>query len=194
MRLVSTPEPKWITSNGDPLLLLADENLLDWEGTDPPSNGRVVDTDTRWDDFCNPGAPGTDYDRALDLDGEIIEILPVGAGHGLIFPEKATTAWFPDEQGKGGIIYRLGPDDQDIPETISAFPEDVWEEEPFTFTFSAGPLHLFPSAFNGSWHRGEIGELYAWQWLVIDLASGTYRIETSSWEKTGYSVHRFTRL
>lgn len=59
-------ELTWLESDGGPLLLVPSEHLLSWEGIDPPSDGRHIDTQFRWN---GPDSPATDYDRACDVQG-----------------------------------------------------------------------------------------------------------------------------
>ena len=51
----------WFANDGGPLIILPRELLEYWEGTDPPSAGRVIETTA--DDFLDEFA-GTDYARA----------------------------------------------------------------------------------------------------------------------------------
>ena len=66
-------------NDGGPLLVLPGEALAYWEGAEPPSGGRVVTANTRWDDQ----EIATDYDRACDV-GEYSELLQVGPSWGVV--------------------------------------------------------------------------------------------------------------
>ena len=53
----------WVGTNGGPYIVLAREHRAAWEGADPPTGGRVVHADFRWDAESNAA---TDYDEACD--------------------------------------------------------------------------------------------------------------------------------
>lgn len=185
----------WIISNGGPLILLAMDNLLDWEGTDPPSNGRIVEADFRFNFLEEPDAPATDYDRACDVD-EHLAIFEVGSGQGVIFTGKRGTAWFRTVDGnRGGILIRDSADDDPaLLAVVESLPEEAWQTEAFTLEFSQGPLTLFDSAYPGSLAQGYPGSLAQFdQHLVIDLLPGRYTVATA--EALGYhTLHRFTNI
>jgi hypothetical protein len=69
---------EWVTCDGGPLLLIPEPLLTFWEGSSPPSGGRVVAATFR----SNPDGPATDYDRACDVSG--LGVIPVGPGHALV--------------------------------------------------------------------------------------------------------------
>ena len=54
---------KWIGTNGGPYIVVPGEHREAWEGADPPTGGRVVHAEFRWDAESNPA---TDYDEACD--------------------------------------------------------------------------------------------------------------------------------
>src|SRR5687767_149537 len=70
----------WFANDGGPLIILPRELLGYWEGSDPPSNGRVIETTA---DGCLEEFAGTDYARACAAGGWI-SIIPVGPGHGIV--------------------------------------------------------------------------------------------------------------
>ena len=66
-------------NDGGPLLVLPKEALSYWEGTQPPSNERVVTANSRWEGQ----EIATDYDRACDL-GDTSKLLQVGPSWGIV--------------------------------------------------------------------------------------------------------------
>jgi immunity protein 21 of polymorphic toxin system len=162
-----SPRLHWITSCGGPLLLLPAEYLDAWEGAEEPSDGRVVEAEFRWN--LDPDAPATDYDRACDVE-DYVGIIPVGAGQGLVFPDKLTTTWWPQSPSSGMLI-RGYTDHADLLPTLAALPEEAWQAELFTFEVGQGPLYLIDSA-----HPGSAAILAPH--LVLHLLPGNYRIRT----------------
>lgn len=90
----------WVGNDGGPFLLIPKKHLQAWEGTYPPSNGRVVEAQFRYD----PTIPATDYDRACDIEA-YLGLLEVGRGTTLVLgDEPLMTAWYP--KSNGGILIR----------------------------------------------------------------------------------------
>jgi hypothetical protein len=108
---VAADEFAWVESNGGPLLLLSVALLADWEGVEPPADGREIIADFRF----QPEGPATDYDRAADVgQATTIGTLPVGGGTGLVLGDVPyATTWVPFEAGRGGVFIRwdYAPDD-----------------------------------------------------------------------------------
>ncbi len=55
----------WIQSDGGPLVAMPFARRGEWEGSRPPTGGRVVKATVRWD---GPGKAATDYDEAVDAE------------------------------------------------------------------------------------------------------------------------------
>src|SRR5688572_2028867 len=73
---------KWVRSPGGPFLLLPEELLGQWWGTEEPDeDDEEVTADFRWD---GPDSTATDYDRACDVVGDLA-MIRIGEGWGVIF-------------------------------------------------------------------------------------------------------------
>src|SRR5688572_8042554 len=84
---------EWVSCDGGPHLLLPTELVDAWEGTQPPSDGRVVSARFRYS--MDPRATATDYDLACDVEG-VLALIPVGAGQGLVLGgEVPMSTWLP---------------------------------------------------------------------------------------------------
>lgn len=70
----------WFANDGGPLIVLPRELLAYWDGTDPPSDGRIIIPRNSGFDFA-----GTDYGRACDAEAEgWATVLAVGPGFGVV--------------------------------------------------------------------------------------------------------------
>jgi Immunity protein 21 len=177
-------ELTWIYSEGGPLLLLSQEHLAAWEGSDPPSGGREVQAIFR---YAGVGSSATDYDRACDVT-DYLALLGVGQGQGLVLgDEPFQTAWWLDQHWRGMLVrWRWAEDEASAIQALSRIPDPVWEETGLVFTSSGSPLYLFDSACPGD-------ELL--DHLSIDLSQGSYSIATGILQpdrQTSLLLHRFT--
>lgn len=178
-----------VSSGGGPLILLSRELVPSWEGCDPPSAGRVVEADFRWNKESDPA---TDYDRACDVEG-YLGLIGVGWGYGLVLgdePEK--TGWWSDNsKGKteGMLVHwEWAESEQVVSESLARIPDDIWQLEDFTFSVGMEPLCLFDAGY-----RGKHMEDY----LLIDLQAGTYSVATAEYEpdqKTSLVLHKLSLL
>src|SRR4051812_20544359 len=84
-------ELAWLFSDGGPLLLLQEELLPHWGGSDPLTGGSGA--------YGGPSvtsgrAPASDYDRACAVQG-YLGLMRVGPGEGLVLgDEPMQTAWW----------------------------------------------------------------------------------------------------
>ncbi|HET7077814.1 MAG TPA: Imm21 family immunity protein [Chloroflexia bacterium] len=177
----------WLASAGGPLLLLPGEYLAAWEGTNPPSEGRILDARFRWGD---PAAVSTDYDRACDV-AEYLGLLDVGGGQGLVLGDAPlATAWLPDgDSGRAGMLVRWVSADNEVQILVALahIPDHVWDPAPLLFPAGSTPLYLFDAAIPGS----EVDN-----YLTLDLDPGSYLIHTAIYkpdDSTELILHRFRR-
>ena len=69
----------WVSGDGGPLILMEQKYLINWEGCDAPSNGRVVEANSCWGlDVA------TDYDLACDIE-DYLGLINVGKGKHLFW-------------------------------------------------------------------------------------------------------------
>jgi hypothetical protein len=144
---------KWIDSLGGPLLLIPGRLLNHWEGSDPPTGGRIIEAKFRAD----PSGPATDYDRACDVK-EYLGLIDVGPGVGLVLgDEPAQTAWWPFASERGGILVRwiAADDEQSVIQHLKNLPLTRFPMPILSMMVPEGPLILFDSAFPG--HRIDQG-------------------------------------
>jgi hypothetical protein len=175
----------WLDDENAPLLLVSRSHVADWEGIDPPSNGRIVKATFRWGDA---DAPATDYDRACDVN-DYLGLLSVGNGTGLILNDMPmTTAWRAFSGNKGGwlIRYWMADSEADVLAAFNALPNEIWEDTGTTFTVDTEPLYVFEVPENGK-------DLDSIEHLTMELSPGDYSIETAVYEtkSAGLVAHRF---
>lgn len=174
---------QWIESAGGPLLLLPRSLLQSWDGAEF-SHDREVTARARW----IPEGPPTDYDRACDV-GEI-GIIPVGAGHGLVFgDEPLPTAWWPTSDPPGGIVVRwvYAASDEDVVHAMGSLPSKLFERSYLRFPVADSGLLLFDSAMPG---RDIVTPSHE-----IELPVGVYEIATARYApdaETSLLLHRMT--
>jgi hypothetical protein len=162
------------TSNGGPLLLVAQEYADAWLGTDPPKDGRVIQTRFRWNESALP----CDYDRACDVDDYLGEIT-VGCGSGVILgDEPLATVWRPCSNAEGGVLVRCRfvESDEDWNRLLATVPDLDFELSSCTLEAPSGCLALFDSAFPGA---GFIAE-GAGSWVYVP--PGLYQVGIREWQ------------
>lgn len=159
---------EWITSEGGPLLLLPEKYLDAWEGTDEPSNGRVVEAQFRRD----PDISATDYDRACDVE-DFLGVIDVGEGQGVIFgDEPLMTTWLPSTTEDGGMFVRWveAESEADLIEFATSFSQTDFHDTSVSITVDDSDLILF-AAYEAGRDNFEVR-------LRIGLANGHYKFST----------------
>jgi hypothetical protein len=158
---------EWIQSNGGPLLLLPQDLLETWEGADPPSGGRRVEAEFRFD----PTGPATDYDRACDI-GEFVGAIEIGEGFGLVLgDEPLATTWISLGPTAGVLArWRFGPSHEAVERSLISVADLAGWQESLVFHLTSRPSVLLDAAEPGSERMGRR--------LVIDLTPGQYVVET----------------
>lgn len=188
-----TTSIKWASSEGGPLILISEKQLQDWEGSETPLDGRSIEATFRWSG--EPDSPGTDYDRAGDMD-EPLGVIDVGLGQGLVLgDEPNSTCWLSGGPTAGALVRWVcgpeGADEEDIAAFISAVPDHVFNLEPFTFIVSDSHIYLFDSALSGS---QIISGVAADDAVRIELTLGEYHIETAQYRPNAETWFDFHRL
>lgn len=174
----------WIMSGGGPLLLLNEKELSKWGGSIDE-----IEEFPRGEIF-GPNDFPTDYDRAGRVDGYVGKIL-VGDKEALVLGDQPTpTTWVPNR--RGGTIVRLLAAESDDPSLswLDEVPRKQFRAE-CEFLVDSHRLVLFDSALAGR----EVAD-YPGEYLVIELAPGTYSVTSVTYEPdplTWTVLHRFER-
>jgi hypothetical protein len=188
----------FIDTGGGPFIVLQASGLLAWEGTEPPSDGRVVEATFRLD----PDAPATDYDRACDVDSSV-GVITVGLGEALILGQEHYAVAV-GKLGERELPLLVGWEYANSEEAVwkalaSLSEEDLsslpWQEEPVRFTVSAPPLYVFDSAYAGA----DVGDPLGLgdNYLTFNLPIGRYKVGRCQFEpdeETAVSLYRFEPL
>lgn len=174
----------WVYSEGGPLLLLEERELASWGGVVDEIEGPGSEQS------FSPGGKRTDYDRACAVRGYLGRI-SVGAREALVLDDMPMqTTWVPRTGGVGGMLARwmFAESEAEFLRSLQAIPPGVFHRE-FRFVVERSPLVLFDSAFAGR----NVSKRPA-EYLSIELAPGTYEIETAVYQPDAYTcmvIHRF---
>lgn len=187
MRSSHTPSI-WASSNGGPLIAVEAGNLRHWLGIEPPTDGRVIDTEFRW--TGDPDASASDYDRACDIT-DYKALLKVEHGYGLVLPEPAITAWWPVIEKQSGYLVRWGyaEDQNDVQKWMSVVPELPTVEEALEWMITDPRIYLFDSAYSGQ----DVLDGMSDDFLVFELLPGRYTVSTALYQpdnSTLFVLHR----
>jgi hypothetical protein len=165
---------KWVNSNGGPLILLGEDLLLEWSGTD------LKDEEE------------TDYDRICEV-REYAEKIQVGHGWGIAFgDEPMSTAWMPFEDDRGGDFVRwgYGPSEEIVARHLQRISEDIFPATELYYRATCERCILFDSAYSGAdFEKGEFEE--------IQLKAGQYAIQMVEYKPevdTWIIIHRFSMI
>ena len=175
----------WISGDGGPLILMKKKYLASWEGSDAPSNGRVVEAISRWGlDVA------TDYDLACDVE-DYLGLINVGEGKALVLSgEQLATTWFPLFENAQGILIRweYGNSEIEVIDFAKSLLNEVEKDEDIEFSVGNSELVLFVAAESGS------DKVYPR--LEFNLSKGTYKISTIEREDEQTSVicHHFRKI
>ena len=173
---------EWIDCNS-PLLLVARDHLIAWEGTNVPSNGRKVEACFRW----NPDGPATDYDRACDID-DYLGVIDVGNGKGIVLGDAPLmTTWLPLPDGGLVVRWVFAEREEDLISSALNIPIDDYEDSGISLRISSSSLVLFAAC--------ESCEELLESRIEFDVAPGHYQILTCKYdsEELGLISHRLRR-
>lgn len=160
----------WVSCDGGPLLLIEEKYLKFWEGSEAPSNGRIVEADFRWGlDIA------TDYDKACDVE-DWLALIEVGEGKALVLGgEPNPTTWLYLEEDEGMLVRWIYADSEyDAIESAKLVPNNFGKEEDFEFVVENTNLILFAAC--ESWDDN------IYPRLSIALQKGAYRIYTKEYK------------
>lgn len=167
---------KWIESGGGPLILLPEDRLNAWHGTD--------DTNYQTE---NSGRLGSiDYERACAVE-DLLGLVQVADTQALVLgDEPMSTAWHPTGRADGLLIrWVYGEDINAVPTYVRDLDDAIWTSSGIMLTLRNQPYHLFDSAWPGP---------EASAWLEITLNEGRYEIDTGTAHpanRTELILHRF---
>ncbi|MDQ3520599.1 MAG: immunity 21 family protein [Gemmatimonadota bacterium] len=118
------PRPFW--NDGGPLLIAPQAAVAAWEGTDAPSNGRVVSAKFRW---SNENDPASDYDRACDVDPQTAAAIDIGEHWGIIIGTAAAQSahWLPGSDADEFYAVGIEAADDASPERLRALTSEATE-------------------------------------------------------------------
>jgi hypothetical protein len=195
----------WFDHEGGPLILLPRETLPFWEGSDPPSGGRVVEAVSRWDNQKE----ATDYDRAGDVMAWA-EVLTVGENSwGMVLPEDAggiALLTLEENLNTFAIIQSHLFDTDTLLGYRSAFAEAVQDSENWTtlhdnLLILEGDLLLMHTASRGdeirevAWNRAaQIGNGQVLRAPVGSYSLDQYLVSESDENAAGPIFTRFQRI
>lgn len=175
---------EWVSGDGGPLLLLEKALLPKWEGSDEPSNGRVVQAEHRWGlDVA------TDYDKACDV-SDWAGVIDVEGGSGFVFSTSNHSAtWLPEIDGENGALIEWGFADSEaqlIEEARFSVASGDFVSR-LKFEVNSTPSIVFVAA--------ERGDESIYKRIEFDIEPGKYEVETCVREsdKTLVVCHVFKR-
>jgi len=175
----------WVTCDGGPLLLVAEEYLLAWTGAANPSPGRKVEAQFRW----NPDGPATDYDRACDVD-DWLGLIDVAQGKGLVLGggEPFMTTWLP--LSDGGLLVRwvCADSEEELIAAAHVIPDSAYVDSGLFLHVGDSPLVLLAAC--------ESVDDQIYPRFQFRLLPGEYSIVTSEYdadENTSLICHRLKR-
>lgn len=181
----STFQFNWVSGDGGPLILMEQQYLANWEGSDEPSNGRVIEANSRW-----VLDVATDYDRACAIE-DYLGLINVGKGKAIVLGgDEMSTTWVPLYKNNEGMLIRwiFGNSESEVVEFAKFLLDEVGKDENIEFTVEDSELVLFVAAESGN------DKIYPR--LKFSLSKGTYRISTieSEDEQTSVICHHFSKI
>lgn len=190
----------WFGNDGGPLIILPREAQPFWEGTDPPSGGRVVAAEFRWD-HLKPDAPATDYDRACDVN-DWAQLVDVGSSWGLVLGnESPMAAWIPFANSDRFLAVVAVTCSASFDESVGFFArlhdnrgEQDWERHDRVVWVGQGELLLLHAAFAGKAVREVAFDEPAGDVKVLCVRPGHYAIDFCEARLPAgehYLLHRF---
>ena len=175
----------WVSGDGGPLILMEQKYLANWEGSDAPSNGRVVEANSRWGLEA-----ATDYDLACDVE-DYLGLIDFSEGKALVLGgDELATTWLPLSENQEGILIRwnYGNSESEVVEFAKFSSDEMEKDENIEFSVNNSKLVLFAAA--------QSGEDEVYPRLNFNLSNGNYKISTieSENERTSVICHHFRKL
>jgi hypothetical protein len=156
-------------SSGVPILLCPVEIASYWEGTNEPSDGRVIEADFN---LNGPIGIRVDYDRACDVATDYINTIQIGPGKALILGQEIPSMyWIQSETFDGGYlatwVYLPSDEELDYRALVKSLPSGFFSDPVHTAICSDKGFLLFPST------QAPVDGGY-FQYVKINCAAGIY--------------------
>jgi hypothetical protein len=118
-------------SSGVPILLCPVEIASYWEGTNEPSDGRVIEADFN---LNGPIGIRVDYDRACDVATDYINTIQIGPGKALILGQEIPSMyWIQSETFDGGYlatwVYLPSDEELDYRALVKSLPSGFFKPQ-----------------------------------------------------------------
>jgi hypothetical protein len=154
-----------------------------WEGSDAPSEGRIVEATFRYD----PKGPATDYDRACDVSGWL-GVIPVGRGQALVLSgDKTSAAYYHWRRGHYLLRWLYADSETELLDHFHDVHAQLPVEEEAMFRHPGGLVYLMSATdLPGRWLLPH---------TELSLPRGRYRVWTShsETEKMYIIIHKLKR-
>lgn len=128
---------RFFANDGGPLLVAPEPVVRVWEGTDPPSGGRVVEAGVRWNE---PDAPACDYDRACDGEARA-RVIDCEGSWAVVFPE-ASARWLAGRTANEFYAVSILVSDDDEPARLRELATEPGEWHELCARVHVGPEGL----------------------------------------------------
>jgi Immunity protein 21 len=160
---------QWLDNDAGASMLLSTRLLSRWSGSLPPSDGRVIEAEFRW----NPADGPTDYDRACDVN-EAAAVLPVGDGSAIVLGNEGPmpVTWRPLASGGILLVQLYTTETGDMPARLPRIPSDLEWATGGAFHADGAPLRLFDATDSGEQDP-------VFPYLTVELAAGAYAVESA---------------
>jgi hypothetical protein len=174
----------WHSGQCGPSIVMPTEVMSFWEGTEPPSGGRVVEATFRWDGQ----SIATDYDHACDAEGTFI---PVGSTTAYVLTGTQQLCAFESNDANQQLLLELWAWNDEEPEEVlyrrateyaTALPAEQWK--------TLGEMHCASGqvwAFHAAYPGVEVlenPEEHIETPFSFRLKSGTYQVLYAGWPDT----------
>ena len=172
----------WVTGDGGPIILMEKVLLPYWEGSNAPSNGRVVKAESRWGlDVA------TDYDLACDID-DWSGVINVVNGSAFVLGTSGDNmaTWVPDFAPNGALVeWGYADREDELIEAARNFVDRAEFSSCVEFVVRSSPLVLFMAV--------ESGDDPTYDRIEFEIEMGKYNVSSGlrETEKSLVICHSF---
>jgi hypothetical protein len=169
---------EWVCTGGAPLILLQENLLGDWHGTDPNLSSEDLPV-------------VTDYERACEVQ-DYAGVIPVGRGSALVLGEEPMDAtWWPSRDLPEGLIVRAlySPGDEFLTQLVEALRAQNLIDTGLQLMVTNPRLQLFNSAYSGTENLGPTA--------AVTVPIGRYSVHSAVFNEPRSHmvvVHRLVRV
>ncbi|PYT01346.1 MAG: hypothetical protein DMF63_00395 [Acidobacteria bacterium] len=173
---------RWVTGDGGPLITMESRLLTFWEGSDAPSDGRVVEAEFRWGlDVA------TDYDKACDVN-DLAGVIDINNGTAFVLStENSMATWLPEFMGFDGAIieWDYADGESELIEEASILVAEGAFSRSVKYEVSSSPLVLFVAA--------EGGQESGYKRQTFEVGVGNYTVKSGRrvTDRTSVVCHLF---